>query len=150
MEQPVEQPIPTRTEVIEEKPVTTKSRKCFWLLAGLGGGLLAFALVVLVIAVRFRPSALQPPLTAEDLAQQKYDAQQAENEVNKAAAFRNDPLLMRKEDADTRQQLNSMMNQLENNPDTPLFIYSRDAPKESSNSENPNEAWPQIGGGRQR
>ena len=126
MEQPVEQPIPSGTEVIEEKPVTPKSRKRFWLLAGLGGGLLAFGLIVLVTALRFRPSALQPPMTAEDLAQQKYDAQQAENDLNKAAALRNDPLLLRKEDADTSQQLNSMMSQLENNSDTPPVPLTSD------------------------
>jgi hypothetical protein len=109
MKQLVEQPIPSGTEIIEEKPVTPTSRKRFWLLAGLGGGLLAFALIVLVTALRLRATSLQPPMTAEDLAQEKYDAQLAENDVNKAATLQNDPWLLRKEDADTSQQLNSMM-----------------------------------------
>jgi hypothetical protein len=121
-----EHPIPTETEVIEEKPASAKSKRSFWLLAGLGGALLVFALIVLVTALRFKLGTTQPPLTAEDLAQEKYDAQQKENQRNKAAGLRNDSFLLRKEDADTTLQLNSLMSQLENNSDSPVVPLNSD------------------------
>jgi type IV secretory pathway VirB10-like protein len=121
-----QQPILTDTEVIEEKPAPAKSKRRFWLFAGLGGALLVFALIALVTAVRFKSSATQTPLTTEDLAQQKYDAQQKENERNKATALRNDFFLLRKEDADTTLQLNSLMSQLENNSDSPVVPLNSD------------------------
>ena len=124
--EPAEQPIPAETEVIEEKPAPAKSKKRFLLFAGLAGALLVFALIALVTALRFKPGATQTPLTTEDLAQQKYDAQQKENERNKAAGFRNDSFLLRKEDADTTLQLNSLMSQLENSSDKPLVPLASD------------------------
>jgi type IV secretory pathway VirB10-like protein len=126
MEQPVEQPIPTETEVIEEKPAPAKSKRRLWLFAGFRGALLVFALIALVTAVRFKPGTTQTPLTTEDLAQQKYDAQQKENERNKAAGLRNDSFLLRKEDADTTLELNSLMSQLENRSDKPLVPLTSD------------------------
>jgi len=88
--EPAEQPIQTETEIVEEKPVPAKGKKRFLLFAGLVGALLVFALVALVTALRFKSGAPRAPLTTEDLAQQKYDAQQKENEQNKAAGLRND------------------------------------------------------------
>jgi type IV secretion system protein VirB10 len=75
--------------------------------------------VVFIVATKTRPHAPRPPFAADDLEQQKYDAQQRENEQHKAAQLRNDAFLMRKED-DTNLQLNSLMSQLQKNADLPI------------------------------
>ncbi|MGH8613305.1 MAG: hypothetical protein ACREYF_15145, partial [Gammaproteobacteria bacterium] len=93
MEQPVDQPVPTETEIIEENRLAaTKGKRRTWLFAAtLGGALLALGLFALFTAIsRTKLQTPQPRLTADDLEQQKYDAREQENERLKAAQLRND------------------------------------------------------------
>ena len=69
--------------------------------------------VLMVLLTVTRDTGRQSGLTAGDLEQQKYDAQQQINDRNKAAQIRNGSLLLRKEDADTQAQLDSLMGQLQ-------------------------------------
>jgi hypothetical protein len=61
--------------------------------AGIGGGIMTVGLLALMLATRNHHQTVRPPLTVEDLEQQKYDAQQKENQKNKAAQLRNDLFL---------------------------------------------------------
>ncbi len=70
MEQPVDQPVATETEIIEENRVAaTKGKGRPWLFAAtLGVALLALALLALFTAVsRTKPQTPQPRLTADGL-----------------------------------------------------------------------------------
>ncbi len=100
------------TEITEETPTPKKKRG--WVYAAIGGMILAVGLLALLLATRNDQQAVRPALTVEDLEQQKYDAQQKENEKNKAAQLRNDLFLLRRDD-DTDAQLSLLMNQLQKN-----------------------------------
>ena len=104
---------PESTEIVEEKPVKPASRKRFWIFLGLGGGVLVGALVLLIIAFRSPSDSSLPALSPDDLEQQKYDAQRTQSEKNKEARLRNQPFVMRKEDAEAAAQLNSLMKGLQ-------------------------------------
>jgi type IV secretory pathway VirB10-like protein len=123
--EPIEPLEPIDTEITEEKPAPEKGKKRLRLYAGLGSGVLVVGLVGLFIAVRTKQQGALLSLSPDDLEQQKYDAQQKENEHNKAAQLRNDMLLMRKED-DTTTQLNNLMSQLQKNDSSSLPVPASD------------------------
>jgi type IV secretory pathway VirB10-like protein len=104
---------PDSTEIVEEKPVKPVGRKRVWFFLALGGGVLIGAIVLLTIAFRFRSDSSIPALSPDDLEQQKYDAQRTESEKNKEARLRNEPFVMRKEDAEAAAQLNSLVKGLQ-------------------------------------
>ncbi|MCI0721677.1 MAG: TrbI/VirB10 family protein [Acidobacteria bacterium] len=105
------------TEISEESQIPRKKR--VWVYAAIGGVILAVGLLALLLATRNDQQAVGPALTVEDLEQQKYDAQQKENEKNKAAQLRNDLFLLRK-DENTDSQLSLLMNQLQKNDSSAL------------------------------
>ncbi len=100
------------TDIIDEQAQTpAKGKKRLWLLAGLGSGLLIFAVAMFFAAAR-PPQTQSPGPTAEDIEQLKYDAEQKEQERQKASRIRNDNFVMRKED-DSQARLNSLLKDLD-------------------------------------
>ncbi len=87
----------------------------------LAGGVLTGSLALLFFALRPPSDSSLPALSPDDVEQQKYDAQRTQSEKNKEARLRNQPFVMRKEDAEAAAQLNSLMKGLqleEANPPT--------------------------------
>src|SRR5262245_33751229 len=99
------------TEIIEEKPVKPTGKRRLWISLALGGGVLTAALVLLALVFRAPSGSNLPELSPDDLEQQKYDSQQTQSDENKAARLRNQPFVMRKEDARAAAQLKGMMNE---------------------------------------
>src|SRR5262245_32527607 len=109
------------TEIIEEKPAKPAGKRRLWIFLALGGGILAAAVILLALAFRAPAGSNLPELSPDDLEQQKYDTQQTQSDENKAARLRNQPFVVRKEDAQVAAQLKGMMNelQLERGPNEP-------------------------------
>jgi len=85
-----------KTDIVEEPLVTPqkpKGKRRPWLLAGLPAVFLMAGLAIGYLAVRPQRMSLPGP-TAEDLEQQKYDAEQRQREDQKAAQLRNEPYLV--------------------------------------------------------
>lgn len=113
------------TQIVDEQPARRRRKKRVWVFVCLGTGVLLTALIVLLIVMRNgRPR--DQSLTADDLGQLKYDAQQQANERIKADQIRNGSLLLRKEDADTQAQLNSLMGQLQKGSGTEVPVPMSD------------------------
>jgi type IV secretory pathway VirB10-like protein len=100
-----------KTEITDEQAGSpAKGRKRIWLYVALGAVLPAVAIAGWFAATR--PSRKHPAgPTTEDLEQQKYDAQQGQQDRQKADRIRNDNFLVRKED-DGQAQLNSLLKDL--------------------------------------
>ena len=113
------------TQIIEEQPVPRRRKKRVWVFVCLGTGVLLSALLVLLTVLRNSHPQVQS-LTADDTEQLKYDAQQQANDQSKADRIRNGSLLMRKEDADTQAQLNSLMGQLQGDSGTKVPVPMSD------------------------
>jgi len=107
---------PAETVIVDEQPAKPTPKKKLWLGLALGGSVLTGAVLVLIMSLRSPSDSNLPALSPDDLEQQKYDTQQTEREQQKAAGLRNQPFVMRKEDAYTAAQLNSLMNQLQLEP----------------------------------
>jgi hypothetical protein len=105
---------PVQTEIIEEKPVPrTRGKRVLWLFFAIGGGLLVIAIVFLFIGLGGRRIQDQPILSAEDLEQEKYDAQQEQQARNKASQIRNDPFVVRKgSEAEVSSAVDDLMRSL--------------------------------------
>jgi len=115
------------TEAVDEQPAPRRRKKRIWAFAGLGTVVLVAALVVLFAVVRKgQLQNLRHVLTTEDIEQLKYDSQQAAHERNRADQIRDGALLLRKEDADTQAQLNSLMGQLQKDSGTDLPLPMAD------------------------
>ena len=113
------------TQIIEEQPVPRRRKKRVWVFVCLGTGVLLSALLMLLTVLRNSHPQVQS-LTADDTEQLKYDAQQQANEQSKANQIRNGSLLLRKEDADTQAQLNSLMGQLQGDSGTKVPVPMSD------------------------
>jgi type IV secretory pathway VirB10-like protein len=103
------------TDIIEEHPAPGKRKNKVQALVVLGAVILAAALIALAVTWNGRSRDQGQSMAPGDLEQLKYDAQQQENDKNKAAQIRDGSLLLRKEDADTQARLDSLMSQLEQN-----------------------------------
>ncbi len=99
------------TEIIDEQAQPpAKENKRLWLLIGAGSALLILAVAGFWVAAR--PHSRQAPeRTSEDLEQLKYDAEQKEQELQKASRIRDDNFVMRKED-DSQAGLNSLLKEM--------------------------------------
>jgi len=113
------------TQIIEEQPVPRRRKKSVWVFVCLGTGVVLSALLVLLTVLRNSHPQVQS-LTADDTEQLKYDAQQQANDQSKADRIRNGSLLLRKEDADTQAQLNSLMGQLQGDSGTKVPVPMSD------------------------
>jgi len=113
------------TEIVEEQPAPRRRKKRVWVFVCLGTGVLLCTMIVLLTVLRKSQPQVQS-LTADDTEQLKYDAQQQANEQSKADRIRNGSLLLRKEDADTQAQLNSLMGQLQGDSGTKVPVPTSD------------------------
>ncbi len=100
-----------RIETVDEQTQPRmKQGKRFWIGVGAGSLVLIGATVVFFVKAAPHKDRL-PALTAEDLEQQKYDAEQTKEARQKAAQIRDDKFLVRKDD-DSQVEFASLVKDL--------------------------------------